>query len=166
MAQKLGPPRPFEVLDVFGGKSKSKAPKAFKFGTKRVPIEVYNWWKFGVDISNHFWEIQNLRFFVFQVSPTTYKNNFQKLFFYIVGDTWKAKNLKIWISQKWFEISTPNFHQLLTSIVTRFVPNLKAFGDLDLDFPPKTSKTSNGWGRFNFWATPPKFSENPFFHEL
>ena len=43
VAQKLGLPRPFEVLDVFGGKSKSKAPKAFKFGTKRVSIEVYNW---------------------------------------------------------------------------------------------------------------------------
>ena len=43
VAQKLGPPRPFEVLDIFGGKSKSKAPKAFKFGTKRVPIEVNNW---------------------------------------------------------------------------------------------------------------------------
>ena len=57
-AQKLGLPRPFEVLDVFGGKSKFKAPNAFKFSTKRVPIEVYNWWKFGVDISNHFWVIQ------------------------------------------------------------------------------------------------------------
>ena len=57
MAQKMDPPRPFEVLDVFGRKSKSEAPKAFKFG---------------------FW----------------------KLFFYIVGDTWKTKNLKIWISQK------------------------------------------------------------------
>ena len=43
VAQKLGPPRTFEVLDVFGGKSKSKAPKAFKFGTKWVPIEVNNW---------------------------------------------------------------------------------------------------------------------------
>ena len=43
VAQKLGPPRPFEVLDVFGRKSKSKAPNAFKFGTKWVPIEVNNW---------------------------------------------------------------------------------------------------------------------------
>ena len=43
VAQKMGPPRPFEVLDVFGGKSKSKAPKAFKFGTKRLTIEVNNW---------------------------------------------------------------------------------------------------------------------------
>ena len=34
---------PFEVLDVFGGKSKSKAPRAFKFGTRWVPIEVNNW---------------------------------------------------------------------------------------------------------------------------
>ena len=83
----MDPLRPFEVLDIFGGKSKSNAPKVFKFGTKRVPIEVNNWWKFGVDISNHFWEIQILKFFVFQVSPTTYKNSFWKLFLYIGGDT-------------------------------------------------------------------------------
>ena len=70
VAQKLGPPPPFEVLDIFGGKSKFNAPKVFKFGTKRVPIEVNNWWKFGVDISNHFWEIEIWRFFFFQVSPT------------------------------------------------------------------------------------------------
>ena len=43
VAQKLGPPRPFEVLDVFGGKSKSKAPNALKFSTKWIPIEVNNW---------------------------------------------------------------------------------------------------------------------------
>ena len=59
VAQKMGLPCSFEVWDVFGGKSKSKALKAFKFGPKRVPIEVNNWWKFGVDISNLFWEIQN-----------------------------------------------------------------------------------------------------------
>ena len=41
--QKMDPPRPFEGLDFFGGKSKSKAPKAFKFGKKRVTIEVNNW---------------------------------------------------------------------------------------------------------------------------
>ena len=64
VAQKLGPPRPFEVLDAFSGKSKSKAPNAFKFCAKWVPIEVNNWWKFGVDISNHFWEIWNWRFLV------------------------------------------------------------------------------------------------------
>ena len=63
VAQKMDPLRPFEVLDIFGRKFKFKAPKAFKFGTKRVTIEVNNWWKFGVDISNHFWEIQNLTFF-------------------------------------------------------------------------------------------------------
>ena len=57
VAQKMDLPCPFEVLDIFGGKSKSNAPKVFKFGTKWVPIEVNNWWKFGVDISNHFWEI-------------------------------------------------------------------------------------------------------------
>ena len=80
VAQKMDPPRPFEVLDIFGGKSKSKAQNAFKFGTKWVTIEVNNWWKFGVDISNHFGEIQILRFFVFQVSPTTYRNSFWKVF--------------------------------------------------------------------------------------
>ena len=43
VAQKMGLPHSFEVLDVFGGKSKSKAPRAFIFGTKRVPNEVNNW---------------------------------------------------------------------------------------------------------------------------
>ena len=43
VAQKMDPPRPFEVLYIFGGKSKSNASKVFKFGTKRVPIKVNNW---------------------------------------------------------------------------------------------------------------------------
>ena len=43
VAQKIGPLRPLEVLDAFGGKSKSEPPKAFKFGTKWVPVEVNNW---------------------------------------------------------------------------------------------------------------------------
>ena len=158
----MDPLRPFEVLDIFGGKFKSNAPKAFKFSTKRVPIEVNNWWKFGVDISNHFWEIQNLTFFHSNSFPLAYKNSFRKLFLYAKGKELEWKNDKIWISQKWFEISTPNFHQLLTSIGTHFVQNLKAFVALDLDFPPKTFKTSNGRGRSIFWATPVKFGENSF----
>ena len=52
--------------------------------------------------------------------------------------------------QKWIEISRQNFHQLLNSIGTRFVPNMKVFGAQNLDFPPKTSKTSNGRGKLNF----------------
>ena len=68
VAQKLGPPRPFEVLDIFGGKSKSEAPIAFKFGPKWVPIEVNNWWNFGVDISNHFWVIENQPKFIICLS--------------------------------------------------------------------------------------------------
>ena len=43
VAQKMDLPRPFEVLNVFGRKSKSNAPKTFKFSTKKVPIEVSNW---------------------------------------------------------------------------------------------------------------------------
>ena len=102
-------PRPFEVLNVFGGKSKSNAPKAFKFGTKWVPIEVNNWWKFGVDISNHFWEIQNLRFFLFQVSPTMYENSFWKLSLFIVGDRVSQictflSNLKIYVYHNFFPL--------------------------------------------------------------
>ena len=162
----MDPPRPFEVLDIFGGKSKSNAPKAFKFGTKWVPIEVNNWWKFGVDISNHFWEIQILRFFVFQVSPTMYKNSFWKLFLYVVGKELEEQNGQIRITQKWLEISTPKFHQLLTSMKTRFVPKIKVIGAQNLDFPPKTSKTSNGRGGPNFWATPLKFGENWYWPKL
>ena len=43
VAQKLDLPCPFDILYTFGGKSKSKASRALKFGTKRVPIEVNNW---------------------------------------------------------------------------------------------------------------------------
>ena len=43
MAQKIGLPRPFYISDIFGGKSKKEAPRAFIFGAKWVPIEVNNW---------------------------------------------------------------------------------------------------------------------------
>ena len=62
VAQKLAPPRPWEVFYVFGGKSKFWAPMTLIFCAKQVFIEVDNWWKFGVDISNHLWEIQNWPF--------------------------------------------------------------------------------------------------------
>ena len=54
----------------------------------------------------------NFKIFCLPSVPHLEKNSFWKLFFFQVGDTWKTKNLKFWISQKWFEISTPNFHQL------------------------------------------------------
>ena len=40
VAQKMGLPCPFCILDIFGGKSKSEAPRAFIFGAKRIPTEV------------------------------------------------------------------------------------------------------------------------------
>ena len=43
-----------KVLEDLGWKSKSEAPRAFKFCAKRVPIEVNNWSKFGVDIFHQF----------------------------------------------------------------------------------------------------------------
>ena len=43
VAQKMGPLHPLNVLDVYGRKSKSEAPKAFIFYIKRVPVEVNNW---------------------------------------------------------------------------------------------------------------------------
>ena len=162
VAQKLDLPRPFDVLDTFGGKSKSKAPRALKFCTKRVPIKVNNWWKFGVDISNHFWDIQFWTFFTFNSLPSWKENSFWKVFSFQLGRELKVKNIQFRISQKWFEISTPNFHQLLTSLGNRFVPNMKALAASDLDFPPKASKTSWGRGRPIFWATPSEFGENPF----
>ena len=86
IAQKLGPPRPFEVLDVFGGKSKFWAPMTLIFGTKRLFIEVNNWWNFGVDISNHFWVILIWPFCSSNSFPTKYENSFWKLFLYVLGD--------------------------------------------------------------------------------
>ena len=41
VAQKIGLPHPFEVLNVFGGKSILLAPRAFMFGEKRVLREMY-----------------------------------------------------------------------------------------------------------------------------
>ena len=79
-----------------------------------------------------------------------YKKNFQKLFLYIVGKELEEQNGQIRITQKWLEISTPKFHQLLTSMKTRFVQKIKVIGAQNLDFPPKTSKTSNGRGGPNF----------------
>ena len=164
MAQKIGLLRPFEVLNVFGGKSISLAPRAFKFGEKRVSIEMHKWWNFGVDISNHFFAIWP--FCLFNSLPTRYKNSFWKLFLYVVGKELEEQNGQIRITQKWLEISTPKFHQLLTSMKTRFVPKIKVIGAQNLDFPPKTSKTSNGCGGPNFWAMPLKFGENWYWPKL
>ena len=100
VAQKLGLPWPLEVLDVFGGKSKFWAPMTLIFGTKRLFIEVNNWWNFGVDISNHFWVILIWPFFSSNSFPTTCKNNFQKLYLYIVGKEWEEQNGQIWTTQK------------------------------------------------------------------
>ena len=68
----------------------------------------------------------------------------------MVGKELEEQNGQIRITQKWLEISTPKFHQLLTSMKTRFVPKIKVIGAQNLDFPPKTSKTSNGRGGPNF----------------
>ena len=65
MAQKLRPPHPLEVWNNFGGKSILSQARYTKFGGKLKTYEYIKWWKFGVDISNHFWVIQNqLKFIV------------------------------------------------------------------------------------------------------
>ena len=69
----------FEFLGVLGWKSKFKAPGVFLFSTKWVPLKNDNWWKFGDDISNHSWEIQNRTFFSFSFLPSWKENTFQKL---------------------------------------------------------------------------------------
>ena len=60
-----------------------------------------------------------------------------KLFLYLFGDELKGQNLQFWISQKWLEISTPNFYQLSTSMKIRFLQKIKVIGAQNLDFPPK-----------------------------
>ena len=89
-----------------------------------------------------------------------------KLFFYIVGDTWKKKNLQIWISQKWFEISILNFHHLLTSIGTRPVPNMKGIAHLKRLPRPWEVQNWNGRSGLNFWATSSKFWEKWCFMKI
>ena len=104
VAQKMGLPCPFEVSDVFVGKFKFEAPRAFKFSTKQVLIEVYNQWKFGLYISNHL-EIQNWRFFSFILSPTWKKNNFQKQFFFKWGTLVRKKSSVFYFSNVFWGIS-------------------------------------------------------------
>ena len=151
----MGLPHPFEVLNVFGGKSISLAPRAFIFGEKRVFIEMHKWWNFGADISNHFLAIQNLLFCLSSIGPLM-------LNLRIRGPKLKRQNSKFWIAGKWLEISAPKFYHLCISIKTHFSPNMKALGNKEMDFPPKMFKTSNGRSRHTFWATPSKFGEISF----
>ena len=67
-----------------------------------------------------------------------------------MGDRKKRKIVEFLISQKWFELSKPNFHQLLTFILTCFVQKKKS----KMDYLPKTFKTSNEHDRLNVLATP------------
>ena len=62
VAQKMDPLRPFQFWTSQGRGSLLRWAMPFIFGTERVPIEVNKWWKFNIDISNHFWEIQILTF--------------------------------------------------------------------------------------------------------
>ena len=132
VAQKLGPPRPFEVFDVFGRKSKSEAPNAFKFGPKRVPIEVNNWWKIGVDISNHFWQIQKWKFCLSNSFPKAYeKILFEKEFIYCWEGIWKTKCS---ISNWKFEI--PHFVKNLGSRCPKFGYPAKSVYNFRLAWQP------------------------------
>ena len=105
--------------------------------TKWCFIEVINWWKFCIDISNDIWVIQNWLFSIFQVSPSRYENTFQKGFWYHLGDTEKDEIFQFWISQNWLKISTPNFYQLSTSMKIRYLQKIEVIGAQNLDFLPK-----------------------------
>ena len=159
VAQKVCLLRPFEVLNIFGGKSISFAPRTFKFSEKRVSIEMYKWWNFGVDISNHFWLIGQKPILTFKSPPPLVQISSK---WTRGGGDLKVKIGQSWIAKKWLEISTPKFHHLYISIETRFSPNLKVLGAKEMDFPPKMFKTSNGHSGDIFWATPSKFGEISF----
>ena len=109
--QKMGLLGPQEVLEVFGGKSKSEAAKAFIFGTKRVPNEVNNWWKFGVDISTHFWDIQFWTFLFFKVPSLWYKIIFENYLYTAMRALWKIKMFKI----EYLKSGLRYQHQIFTS---------------------------------------------------
>ena len=69
---------------------------------------------------------------------------------------------QIWITQKCFEILTPNFYQLKYLWESKFSPNLKFLDALVLNFQPKWLKTSEGRGRLIFWGTSSKFGEKAY----
>ena len=69
VAQKICLPRPWEAQNGFGGKSILNVASDVKVGGKLINYEYIDLWKFGVDISNHFWVIQNQPNTIFHHSP-------------------------------------------------------------------------------------------------
>ena len=70
VTQKISLPRPSEVLSHFGWKFKTSASRNFKFGENLDYYEYFNWKKFGVNISKHFWVIQIWLILLLKLRPT------------------------------------------------------------------------------------------------
>ena len=66
------------------------------------------------------------------------------LTFYLVGGKLKRQNCWFRISQKWIEISTTNFHQLLTFLKTRFAFENQGHRCSKFGFPAKNLKNLAG----------------------
>ena len=147
VAQKISLLRPLEVLDFLAGNPNPRHLKSsYLVQSGHLPYRCY--YNAGVlFFTMGFFGGVQFRF----------GNNFTNF----LHKAWFLTGVVLEIA-KWFQISTSNFHHLLISTGTFFVLNLKAIGASDLDFLPKTSKTSNGHSRLIFWATPFKFGENSF----
>ena len=133
VTQKISLPRPSEVLSHFGWKFKTSASRNFKFCQKLVFIGTLTG-KNLVSISLTILEKFKIEDFVFSIPHLVGKIS---SIFYLLGEEIKRQNLQFWISQEWFEVSVPIFHQLLTFIGTRFVQILMGLGCLGFGFPAK-----------------------------
>ena len=73
---KISLPRPWEVWNGQGRGSVIFQAKLFKFCGKLTSCEIFNWLKFGGDISKHFWVIEFLVIFSLDSFPIAYKNSY------------------------------------------------------------------------------------------
>ena len=82
-----------------------------------------------------------------------------------MGKEFEEQNGQIRITQKWLEISTPKFHQLLTSMKTRFVPKIKVLGASKFGFPAKNLQNFKWAWQTQFLSHTPVILKNCLFFE-
>ena len=130
-----------------------KNPFLIFFLHKAVFMKVINWWKFGFDNSNHFWDIKNLAYFLFISIPHVVRFDNMK--------DRKKNQAKFWISQRWFEISKQNFHLLLTSMVQK----IKALVASKNGFPTKKLQNFKWAWQTQFFRHRPVILKNCIYFE-
>ena len=104
-------PCPWEVFSGQGHGSLIFWAMPFKFSEKLKSYEYRHWWKFGVDISNHFWVIKNQPKFFTSLRTQLYIFDIQRYKMY----SWRSKEGdRFWLIF--------NYSKVVWDINTKFSP--------------------------------------------